>query len=298
MQSGVDPEPFSTRLQLQLQPRACRARSEICQVHQNAQDEDAGRCDKAGDASVDPEPFFSAPTTAATPAAAGAALPAPSSAPLDPKYAKYEKMRKMKMPEGVIRQAMQRDGVDPAPFFDSGATSKRSGEASKANPAASTSPPSRPKKKNDKPKVPLRPLFWSRLKDSAVDDTFWESQSESKVNAGIDELMVRFCKTQKKKRDVLDSPEPTRDDKRKSKRVAGPVQLLDGSDVALFWLISQNPRKTSRAIDGVDAPALSECHFFQRGAYARRNPLLEEFDGSHPISGASNAPRDIFDSAL
>ena len=40
-----------------------------------------------------------------------------ASATNDPKYEKYAKMKKMGLPEGAIRQRMQRDGVDPAPFF-------------------------------------------------------------------------------------------------------------------------------------------------------------------------------------
>ena len=80
---------------------------------------------------VDPEPFFNPAARAA--AAAPAAAPSASSS-LGPEYAKYEKMKKMRMPEGAIRQAMQRDGVDPGPFF---------GEAPKAAapvPAARPNP--------------------------------------------------------------------------------------------------------------------------------------------------------------
>ena len=110
---GVDPEPFfsapAAAIPAQVPAPALDPKyAKYAKMRKMKMPEGAIRQAMQRDG-VDPEPFFSAPA-AATPAQ----VPAPA---LDAKYAKYEKMRKMKMPEGAIRQAMQRDGVDPEPFF-------------------------------------------------------------------------------------------------------------------------------------------------------------------------------------
>ena len=65
---------------------------------------------------VDPALLF-ANSTADTSSNAGEAEKTNNSNS-DPKYEKYKKMQTAGVPEGAIRLAMMRDGVDPKPFFN------------------------------------------------------------------------------------------------------------------------------------------------------------------------------------
>ena len=76
----------------------------------------------------------------ASPARSPAPAPQPSSGGSTGAagYEKYTKMQKLGMPEGAIRQAMQRDGVDPGSFFGGESSSSR---APAPVPARRTPPP-------------------------------------------------------------------------------------------------------------------------------------------------------------
>jgi NADH:ubiquinone oxidoreductase subunit 6 (subunit J) len=105
--------------------------------------EGVGQSPAASAAASTPAP---APTTAPAPAPAAAAAAAPAAAPAtpapaaaaDPKLEKYVKMRKMKMPDGAVRQKMAADGIDAAEietFLGGGGDSAGGKPANAAAPA-------------------------------------------------------------------------------------------------------------------------------------------------------------------
>eukprot|EP01040_Poterioochromonas_malhamensis_P011521 gene11521-12563_t len=111
----------------------------------------------------------------------GAPIPAtPSSAPpsvVDPKFEKYEKMRKM-LPEGAVRQKMTQEGLTQTEidaFFGSSSSGapKPPVAAIKPKPVEEEPPAGMKAKPKIKPSAKLRGLFWNKLKAADVKETVW-----------------------------------------------------------------------------------------------------------------------------
>ncbi|GBG25868.1 Protein kinase, putative [Hondaea fermentalgiana] len=169
----------------------------------------------AGRDGVDlPATFFSGPAPAAAPAAAPVQE--------DPKFAKYRKMQKAKLPDGAIIQAASRDGIElPASFFSGeapappalpGAPSPPPLPGMGASSAAAAKPkePEKPKSKyeltkrenlrraNDKP---LRGVFWNVLPAARVEKSMWPSLSDAPpfpIDKHLNVLEEKFSKVQAK----------------------------------------------------------------------------------------------------
>ena len=107
----------------------------------------------------------------------------------DPKYAKFFKMLKMGLPRGAVVIKMTADGADPA-VLDLDPDKPLPSKASRVGAVAGNellggglfggvrlpSPPTPgrlPRKPNDKPSVPLRSLFWTKIPDREIAGTIW-----------------------------------------------------------------------------------------------------------------------------
>ena len=140
----------------------------------------------------------------------------------DPKFAKYFKMLKMKLPMGAVKQAMTRDGLDPS-IMDmdhdkplpnvTSSTKEADVSARKKSPA--------------RPKVLRKKLFWTSIDKSKLDkDSLWaQAQQESQNLEGLDYDMEEFASlfTQQKGKK---GKSPSRDGPKRKKKAT--VQLIDG----------------------------------------------------------------------
>ena len=157
---------------------------------------------------VDPEPFFkhyenlSSGGGASPPAPALPVVPPPKPA-LDPKYAKYEKMKKCRMPEGAIRQAIMRDGLDPEPFFAHFASPAPIQHAASAPsiPTPKKEPPKPvvPAKKEVDPGCKMRGLFWTKIQPTKLAGTLWPELSDEGVSLDVTKLKAQFAAALPKK---------------------------------------------------------------------------------------------------
>jgi len=197
----------------------------------------AAAADAAKNAAAAPAsaaPGGGAPAAAAAAASAAAAAPAAAAASagtpanVDPKYAKYYRMKKAGLPEGAILNAMARDNVPVPPnFFDeSGAPPPSSspaagapaggagmaaaaaaiagglpkppgaapgaGGAGAAAAAAAAAKPKGPQKPVIKPRVKMRGLFWTKVQAENMEGTIWPEMKDDKVKLDIDTLESKF----------------------------------------------------------------------------------------------------------
>uniref|UniRef100_A0A7S4MWI0 FH2 domain-containing protein n=1 Tax=Odontella aurita TaxID=265563 RepID=A0A7S4MWI0_9STRA len=139
----------------------------------------------------------------------------------DPDYAKYFKMLKMGLPMGAVKNALQREGKDPAVMdLDHDKSVK-----SQLAPAKK-----KKKKKEKKIKVRRKKIFWNPIDESDLgDDTLW-SMVKGTVNMGqlkfdTSEFESLFTDksdpSQKKKKDAAKGGGGGKDEKKQ-------VQIIDG----------------------------------------------------------------------
>jgi hypothetical protein len=117
--------------------------------------------------------------------------PATAAAP-DPRFEKYDKMRKM-LPEGAVRQKMSGDGFTPAEiegFFNPGGATKPAAAAFKtavkaviATPVVELPPEGMAPKPKVVPATKLKGVFWSKLKAAEVQGTVWHKLKDHKLSS-------------------------------------------------------------------------------------------------------------------
>jgi len=100
----------------------------------------------------------------------------------DSKFEKYLKMQKAQLPQGAIQNQMIKDGLaveDQNQFFKSGSLSIP--ELCKL-----------PNKPKTEPRKPMRALFWSKLPNSKVEGSWWETMDDSCIDIDPDSLEDQF----------------------------------------------------------------------------------------------------------
>ena len=203
--------------------------------------------------------------TAVTPASA---LPPPP-APVDPRFEKYDKMRKM-LPEGAVRQKMMTDGFKPDEIekFFSGAPSGGPGAggagsaggpspaaggistaalagglkkpATPAAPVVELPPEGMTAKPKVVPKLKLKGIFWTKLKPTEVPGTIWHKLKDFQL-AGADTTRLEEWFAAK----VSDTLAAAEKDKKAKEAAATPklISVLDGKRTQNALLIIGKIRK-------------------------------------------------------
>lgn len=121
----------------------------------------------------------------------------------DPKYAKYFKMLKMGLPMGAVKNALQRDGLDPA-IMD---LDHDKSVASQLDPKKKGGPKGL---KLGKPKVRRKKVYWNKV--DAKDGNVWTvvKKLEVKLNLEIEEFEKLFSQAidaqkEKEKKDAKET---------------------------------------------------------------------------------------------
>ncbi|KAL7551802.1 hypothetical protein ACHAWF_014998 [Thalassiosira exigua] len=147
----------------------------------------------------------------------------------DPKYSKYFKMLKMGLPMGAVKNALQRDGLDPSimdldpeksvEYQRAMASGKGKVKKKKTKKVLSKDP--------KKPKVRRKKLFWSPIEESKIDDnSLWSMVKGTfnfdSLNVDQDEFQNLFTDTSNpadKKKVASDKPAASKQKK--------SVQVID-----------------------------------------------------------------------
>ncbi|GBG24385.1 Formin-like protein 3 [Hondaea fermentalgiana] len=123
-----------------------------------------------------------------------------ANAQMDPKFAKYAKMKQAKIPDGAIRNKMARDGLsaqDQDVFFGASGLSAATGigaEAGVETPIVHVK-----EKAKVTPRKPMRALFWSKIPAERVEGSLWENLEEEQVDLSLDALEDNFGQPEVKK---------------------------------------------------------------------------------------------------
>jgi hypothetical protein len=213
----------------------------------------------------------------------GAAPPPAPAAPLDPRFEKFDKMRKM-LPEGAVRQKMSLEGFTPEEidkFFSGGAAAGGGTPAgagsvgSPMKPAASPLPPApklppKPveeeppegmkKKEKIKPSTKLRGLFWNKIKSNEITkETIWFQLKDFPLtNDEIHKLEENFSNQAKEP----SSPMPTSAKESSKSNQPKLTSVLDGKRtqniLILLGKLRKAPEDVLMMIIELDSHALNQ----------------------------------------
>jgi hypothetical protein len=189
------------------------------------------------------------------------AAPVPPASPeaaavTDPRYAPFEKMKKI-LPEDVVRQKMSLSAFTPEEIdkFFSGAATGGTPVGSPMKPAASPLPPApnlppKPveeppegmkKKEKIKPSTKLRGLFWNKIKSNEITkDTIWfQLKDFSLTDAEIQKLEETFANQAKES----SSPMPTSAKESSKSNQPKLTSVLDGKRTQNILILLGKLRK-------------------------------------------------------
>ena len=143
----------------------------------------------------------------------------------DPKYSKYFKMLRMKLPIGAVKQSLQRDGKDPN-IVD------LDPEKSLASQKVTTTTDKKPEKREQKsqgPKVVSKKIFWSPICEGKLSkDSLWaQAHDEGFCLDGLDYDKAEFASLFTTSKEAVSVKKLISDVKVKSKSQRLKVQLID-----------------------------------------------------------------------
>ena len=113
----------------------------------------------------------------------------------DPNFANFFKMLKIGLPRGIVEIKMRTEGADPA-VLDMDPTKPLLTVSGALKSPSAAPPPTAgrlPLKVNDKPAVPLRSLFWTKIPDHEIASTIWKELSDAAVDIDTEALTSRFA---------------------------------------------------------------------------------------------------------
>ena len=137
----------------------------------------------------------------------------------DPEYEKYFKMLKMGLPVGAVKNALQRDGKDPSIMDldpEKSIASQRKKKGSKAP------------KKEKKPKVRRKKIYWTAIDKSKVQkDSLW---GQIRGMIGIEKLKIDTSEFESLFTETLDPSQKKKKKTSESKEAAPKksVQVIEG----------------------------------------------------------------------
>uniref|UniRef100_A0A7S4VZR6 FH2 domain-containing protein n=1 Tax=Ditylum brightwellii TaxID=49249 RepID=A0A7S4VZR6_9STRA len=215
----------------------------------------------------------------------------------DPEYAKYFKMLKMKMPLGAVKQAMVRDGKDPAILdMDPDKPLKQKNESL-----------GKQKEKTKAPKVVRKKLFWNAIDQSKLRrDSLWaQAQSEPLLLEGLDydadEFANLFTSTVKGKGKVkIEKSNDTSSCQKVTKPKQPKVQLIDdrrnmNGSILLAKFKNKDFNGLAENVDHLDCMDMGETELC---ALRQLLPTKDESLALQSYLPAPGAPTDAMESAI
>jgi hypothetical protein len=247
------------------------------------------------------------------PASTSAAPPAAAAAVVDPKFEKFEKMKKM-LPEGAVRQKMAMEGITPAEidtFFGTASTTTTTGDGTKgalksalvktksgknvsfdkkdaaAAPVKPVVPavPARQPKYNEK----MKNIYWNKLNEKDIGNTLWKNLKQFELNEQLRKELEEWFAAKAAKElatvtNVAVAASKLSSHSLKSSKPA-QVSLLDGKKTQNVLIalgqIKKTPEEISKMIMDLD-PAILTLDITQS--------LLAIFPNLEEISAAKDYP--------
>jgi hypothetical protein len=217
--------------------------------------------------------------------ASTAAAPPAAAAATDPKFEKFEKMKKM-LPEGAVRQKMAMEGITPAEidkFFGTTTTSdgtkgalksalvktksgknvsfdKKDAAAAPVKPVVPAVPARQPKYN-----VKMKNIYWNKLNEKDIGNTLWKNLKQFELNAQIRKELEEWfaAKAAKELATVTNVAVAASKLSSHSLKSAKPTQvsLLDGKKTQNVLIalgqIKKTPEEISKMIMDLDPAILT-----------------------------------------